>query len=61
MKKLLTVTALSLIVTASFSQTNWRKGGNNNTPPNDPPSIGTDASWNAPLEIMTNGIQRVQV
>ena len=61
MKKLLITTALSLIVTTSFSQANWKKGGNNNTPPNDPPTIGTNNTWNSPLGFVTNGIQRMLI
>lgn len=59
MKRILTTAILGLAVTTAFSQIDWRKGGNAQVPPFAPSSIGTDASWNAPFEIMTNGIQRV--
>ncbi len=44
----------------SFSQTNWRKGGNNATGIGGP-VIGTNATWNAPLNFVTNGIQRMSI
>lgn len=60
MKKLITTAILSLITTLTFAQP-WVKGGNNGLPPGSQPILGTDATWNAPLRIVTNGIERFKI
>jgi len=55
--KLAGVFAFSLLSISAFSQLNWKKGSNNGTPGGQPPTIGTDATWNAPLNFVTNGVQ----
>jgi hypothetical protein len=59
--KLAGVFAFSLLSISAFSQTNWRKGGNNSLPAGSQPTIGTDATWNAPLNFVTNGVQRTRL
>ena len=54
--KLAGVFAFTLLSISAFSQTNWRKGGNNSLPAGSQPIIGTDATWNAPLLFHTNGV-----
>lgn len=61
MQRILITVILGLSVTTTYSQNFWQKGGNAQFPPFAPSSLGTNASWNAPLEIMTNGIQRVLI
>jgi len=59
--KLAGVFAFSLLSISAFSQTNWRKGGNNSLPAGLQPIIGTDATWNSPLNFVTNGFQRMLI
>lgn len=61
MKKLIYTAALGLFAFATNAQINWQKGGNNATPPGQPATIGTNATWNSPLGFVTNGIQRLQM
>ncbi|MGM0479356.1 MAG: tail fiber domain-containing protein [Bacteroidota bacterium] len=61
MKKIL---IYSLFLGTSFStmhaQLNWRKGGNNFNP-NTQTTIGTNAQWNAPFQLMTNNDIRMHI
>src|SRR5574343_82677 len=59
MQKIIYVTALTILFFTTNAQTFWQKGGNAQTPPNAPSTLGTDASWNAPLQLITNGTQRM--
>lgn len=59
--KLAGVVAFSLLSISSFAQINWQKGGNGNFPFFAQPIIGTNATWNAPLNFVTNGVQRVKI
>jgi len=59
MKILLFIGAI-LCATTTFSQVNWRKGGNNAAGPGGP-AIGTNAQWNSPIVFRTFGIDRMRV
>jgi len=59
--KIAGIIVLSLLTVSTFAQTFWQKGGNAQVPPLAPSTIGTDASWNAPFSIMTNGFQRMLI
>lgn len=61
MKKLIYTTALVLFAFATNAQINWQKGGNNATPPGQPATIGTNATWNSPLGFLTNGFQLLYI
>ena len=61
MKKLTFAIAMAIISLSTNAQTNWQKGGNANTPGGAPSTIGTDASWNAPLNFITVGTQRMTI
>jgi hypothetical protein len=63
MKKLLSTIVLAIFSVTMIAQTNWQKGGNTNfsAPPGLPPTIGTDATWNSPLQIITTGAQRMVI
>ena len=55
MKKTL-ISICLLMASSGYAQLDWRKGGNNGTPPGQPPILGTNASWNQPILIHTNGV-----
>lgn len=63
MKKLIYVSALGLFALTANAQTNWQKGGNSNAsaPPGLPPTLGTDITWNSPLNFVTRGVQRMTI
>ena len=63
MKKLLSTFVLAIYSLAMIAQTNWQKGGNTNfsAPPGLPPTIGTDITWNSPLNFVTRGVQRMTI
>ena len=46
---------------ATYAQQDWTKGGNNLSPLNSVPTIGTDATWNSPLQLITHGIERMRI
>ncbi|MES2799434.1 MAG: tail fiber domain-containing protein [Bacteroidota bacterium] len=60
MKKIIVFICLLGISFNSFSQLQWRKGGNS-VAGGANSSIGTNNSWNAPLYFITNGITRMQI
>ena len=51
------VFTLFLFSNISFAQLNWKKGGNNSTPAGN--TLGTDATNNTALAIITNGTTRM--
>ena len=59
--KLVGIFALSLLSASTFAQLNWQKGGNANFPFGAPPTIGTDITWNSPLNFVTRGVQRMTI
>lgn len=61
MKKIIYLALLGFAFQASFSQNNWQKGGNNSAPAGSQPTIGTNNLWNSPLNIITNGVQRMTI
>ena len=61
MKKIIPFIAFGLLSIATSAQINWQKGGNFSTPPGSTPSLGTAAGYNAPLNIITNGVNRARL
>lgn len=56
---LIVMTIMTMLTT--LAQINWKKGGNNFTPLGFPPTIGSDFTWNSPIEFITNGAPRMHI
>lgn len=49
----------SVVCSTVYGQLQWQKGGNNIL--GGPPTIGTDGTWNAPLDFLTLGNPRMHI
>ncbi len=58
MKKLLLIACITGTTFSSISQLNWQKGGNS-VAGGANSSLGTNATWNAPLLFQTFGVNRM--
>lgn len=60
MRKIILTLSLTLSVFLSNAQLNWQKGGNT-AAGGASSAIGTAAGWNAPLNLITNGVTRLRL
>jgi hypothetical protein len=62
MRKLIVLLLFAILIQFDVkSQITWVKGGNNAGPPGSQPIIGTNNTWNSPLQFYTFGIHRMQI
>lgn len=57
--KVATATLFTIYSSLVIAQVNWQKNGNNAF--GGPPTLGTNGSWNAPLDFLTFGNPRMHI
>lgn len=60
MKKYIYASCTALIIFTTNAQVPWQKGGNSVVGGNIT-TIGTSSNWNAPFDLMTNGVIRMHL